>query len=91
MPAPKRTRRERTETWESIQQWTLWPEQELYEQLRPMLLFGQTAGERAKETGAAPRTLSRKANEFEQYGMQSLFASEVVGGERETSKTLPQV
>ncbi len=35
MPAPKRTRRERTETWESIQQWTLWPEQELYEQLRP--------------------------------------------------------
>ncbi len=55
-----------------------------------MLLFGQTAGERAKETGAAPRTLSRKANEFEQYGMQSLFASEVVGGERETSKTLPQ-
>ncbi len=90
MPAPKRTRRERTETWESIQQWTLWPEQELYEQIRPMLLFGQTAGERAKETGAAPRTLSRKANEFEHYGMQSLFASEAAGGERETSKTLPQ-
>ena len=40
-----------------------------------MLLFGQTAGERAKETGAAPRTLSRNANEFERYGMQSLFAS----------------
>ena len=90
MPAPKRTRRERTDEWESIQQWTLWPEQELYEQIRPMLLFGQTAGERAKETGAAPRTLSRKANEFERYGMQSLFASEVAGGERETSKTLPQ-
>ncbi len=90
MPAPKRVRRERTDTWESIQQWTLWPEQELYEQLRPMLLFGQTAGERAKETSAAPRTLLRKANEFEQYGMQSLFASEVAGGERETSKTLPQ-
>ena len=90
MPAPKRARRERTETWESIQQWTLWPEQELYEQIRPMLLFGQTAGERAKETGAAPRTLSRKANEFEQDGMQSLFASEAAGGERGTSKTLPQ-
>ncbi|HEX4204098.1 MAG TPA: hypothetical protein VHZ51_07840 [Ktedonobacteraceae bacterium] len=54
-----------------------------------MLLFGETAGERAKETGAVPRTLSRKANEFEQYGMQSLFSSGEAGGERETSKTLP--
>ncbi len=90
MPAPKRVRRERTDTWESIQQWTLWPEQELYEQLRPILFLGQTAGERAKEIGAAPRTLSRKANEFEHYGMQNLFASEVTGRERETSKTLPQ-
>ena len=55
-----------------------------------ILLFGETAGERAKETGAAPRTLSRKANEFEQYGMQSLFSSGEQGGERETSKTLPE-
>lgn len=86
MPGPKRDRRERTDKWQDIQQRTLWPEQELYEQIRPMLLFGETAGERAKETGAAPRTLSRKANEFEQYGMQSLFSSGEAGGERETSK-----
>ncbi len=32
MPAPKRPRRERTHDWEKIKQWTLWPEQELYEQ-----------------------------------------------------------
>jgi transposase-like protein len=63
--------------------------QELYEQIRPLLLFGETAGERAKETGAAARTLSRKADEFERYGMQSLFSSGEAGGERATSKTLP--
>ena len=32
--------REQTDTWKSIQQWTLWPEQELHEQIRPMLQFG---------------------------------------------------
>ena len=89
MPAPKRSRRERTEEWQSIQQWSLWPEQELYEQIRPIILFGQTPGERAKETGTAQRTLSRKADEFERYGMQSLFASEEQGGARETSNSLP--
>src|SRR5258708_33568039 len=55
MPGPKRVRQERTDEWASIQQRTLWPEQELYEQIRPLLLFGETAGERAKETGAAAR------------------------------------
>jgi len=89
MPRPKRSRRERTDEWASIKQWTLWPEQELYEQIRPLLLFGETAGERAKETGAAARTLSRKADEFERYGMQSLFSSGEQGGERATRNSLP--
>jgi hypothetical protein len=75
MPAPKRSRRERTDEWASIQQWTLWPEQELYEQIRPIILFGQTPGERAKEINAAQRTLSRKADEFERYGMQRCAVS----------------
>ncbi len=89
MPAPKRHRRERTDEWAKIQQWTLWPEQELYEQIRPLVLFHETAGERAKEIDVPSRTLARKADEFEQYGMQSLFASEEHGGARESSKTLP--
>jgi len=88
MPEPKRVRRKHTEEWASIKQWTLWPEQELYEQIRPIVLFGQTPGERAKEINAAQRTLSHKADEFEQDGMQSLFSSGEQGGERETSKTL---
>ncbi|GAC1405691.1 MAG: hypothetical protein NVSMB49_25110 [Ktedonobacteraceae bacterium] len=88
MPGPKRVRRERTDEWASIHQWTLWPEQELYEQLRPILLFGETAGQRAKEINAAQRTLSRKADEFERDGMRSLFSSEEPREQGETSKTL---
>ncbi len=90
MPGPKRTRRERTDEWARIQQWTLWPEQELYEQIRPLVLFHETAGERAKEIDVPQRTLSRKADEFERDGMQSLFASREQGGARATSKTLPE-
>src|SRR5437660_11740745 len=90
MPGPKRNRRERTDEWASIQQWTLWPEQELYEQIRPIVLYHETAGERAKEIDVPQRTLSRKADEFEKSGMAALFASSEAGGERETSKTLPQ-
>jgi hypothetical protein len=41
--------RERTDEWAKIKQWTLWPEQELYEAIRPLVLFHETAGERAKE------------------------------------------
>jgi transposase len=90
MPGPKRNRRERTDEWASIQQWMLWPEQELYEQIRPIILFNETAGERAKEIDVPQRTLARKADAFERGGMQSLFSSGEAGGERETSKTLPE-
>ncbi len=90
MPTPKRNRRERTDEWASIQQWTLWPEQELYEAIRPLVLFHETAGERAKEIDVPRRTLARKADEFEQYGMQSLLSSGEQGGARETGKSLPE-
>jgi putative transposase len=89
MPEPKRVRRERTDEWAKIKQYTLWSEQELYEAIRPLVLFGETAGERAKEIDVPRRTLSCKANEFERSGMQSLFSSGEQGGQRETSKTLP--
>jgi transposase len=89
MPGPKRNRRERTDEWASIKQWTLWPEQELYEQIRPLVLYHETAGERAKEIDVPQRTLARKADEFERYGMQSLFSSLEQGGARETGKTQP--
>ena len=73
---PRRERRERTHEWQEIQQQTLWPEQEAYERLRPIVLFGETAASRAKETGASERTLHYEADQFEQYGMASLFPKE---------------
>ena len=73
MPSRKRKHRERTHDWQEIQQAMLWPEQEVYERLRPIVLFGETAAERAKETGASERTLHYQAKLFEQEGMASLF------------------
>lgn len=90
MPSPKRARREHTDEWASIKQWTLWPEQTLYEEIRPIILFGQTPGERAKEIDAAQRTLSRKADAFEKYGMASLFATQEPRDQTETSRSLPE-
>src|SRR5438034_668550 len=76
MPRSRRERRERTYDWQKIQQYTLWPEQKAYELLRPVVLFGETAAERAKETGASERTLHHKADQFDQQGMASLFHKE---------------
>ena len=53
-----------------------------------VVLFGETAGERAKETNAALRTLSRKADDFEQHGMLGLFASEKPREVAETARSL---
>ena len=89
MPAPKQPRRERTHDWAIIQQCTLRPEQQLYKPLRPIILFGETAGERAKETGAAQRTLSRKADDFEQHGMLSLFSEDQPRERTETARSRP--
>jgi putative transposase len=88
MPARKRKRRERTHDWQEIQQYTLWPEQEVYERLRNIVLFGETAAERAKETGTSERTLYHQAKLFEQEGMASLF-HKVPSPPAETGRSLP--
>jgi putative transposase len=88
MPARKRKLRERTHDWQEIQHYTLWPEQEQYERLRPVILFGETAAERAKETGTSERTLYHQARLFEQEGMASLFHKERAPS-TETGRSLP--
>jgi putative transposase len=89
MPARKRQRREHTHDWQEIQQYTLWPEQEVYEKIRPVILYGETAAERAKETGTSERTISYQAKRFEREGMRSLFPSERALSP-ETGRSLPQ-
>ena len=48
MPKKKRQRIAHTEEWGVIQRRTLWPEQEQYELIRPIVLFGDTAAERLR-------------------------------------------
>ena len=44
MPKRKRIQREHTEDWETVQQYTLWPEQTAYELLRPIVLLAIPLG-----------------------------------------------
>jgi putative transposase len=89
VPRRRRERREPTHNWQEIQQQSLWPEQEQYERLRPMLLFGQTSAERAKETGSSERTLRYQADQFKREGMISLFPSEHAPTPVEPGRNLP--
>ena len=89
MPANKRPRRERTDDWQQIQQYTLWPEQKVYELLRPVVLFNESATERARETGAAERSVRRKAGQFEEHGMASLFEQVPKENAEDKSRSLP--
>lgn len=73
MPSAKRAQREATEDWEQVRMFVASPQQETYELLRPIVLFGRTPAERARETGVAERTLRRKADRFDASGMASLF------------------
>ena len=75
MPGPKRQRVAPTDDWQQLQLRLLWPEQIAYELIRPVVLFGHSSAARAHETGTAARTLHRKADRFDSYGMASLFAT----------------
>jgi putative transposase len=89
VPKCKRIQREHTEDWQTIQQYTIWPEQTAYELLRPIVLFGDPATQRAKEMGEPRPTLERKANTFDEQGMVSFFASRPRKQPQETARSLP--
>jgi len=73
MPRLSRPRIDPTDDWEQLQLRIQWPEQLTYELIRPVVLFGHTAGERAQQTGAAERTVRRRAHQFDRFGLASLF------------------
>jgi putative transposase len=76
VPSAKRRRIEPTDDWQRLQSLVGSPEQERYELLRPIVLFGHTPAERAERTGVAERTLHRRAAAFDRAGMASLFAAD---------------
>lgn len=76
MPKRKRSPITPTEDWAQLRLlFFKEPEQEAYELIRPVVLFGRSAGKRAKETGVPERTIRRKAQSFDTMGMASLFGN----------------
>src|ERR1700694_2251698 len=75
MPKLKRPRHAPTEEWQQLELLVTNQEQKEYEMLRPVVLFGQSCAERAKQIGKPQRTLRRKVDRFLQQGMASLFNS----------------
>ncbi len=83
----KRPRVEPTDDWQEILPLCWWPEQVEYERIRQPVLFGSSVPERAEETGVSERTLQRRIESFEEYGIEacSLRRRPANGGFRQTS------
>jgi transposase len=74
MSARKRKGVRPTHEWELLVPLFEWPEQERYEEIRPLVLFDASVAERAAEAvGASASTLYRRLGRFAQDGMESLF------------------
>ncbi len=65
-----------TDEWQELLPLFEWPEQQAYEELRPLVLFGSSVAERARETGTPERTMYRRVERFGEDGMMSLFATD---------------
>jgi transposase InsO family protein len=76
MPAAKRVRTLPTDDWETLQLRLRWPEQLEYELIRPVVVFGLRPAERAEQTGAAARTIARRADVFDSAGFAGLLGVE---------------
>jgi putative transposase len=73
----RRERVEPTEDWDQLELLLKWPEQRECELIRPIVVFGGSVAERARETGAVSESkLRRDADLFDEVGMPSLFGSE---------------
>src|SRR5262249_16050796 len=68
-----RERRERTDNYGRIKDWRRTPGQRLYEDIRPISLFGATPAERAHRRGLSESTLRRAADAFDADGVASLL------------------
>src|SRR5215207_10050446 len=82
MASRKRALLEPTDDWEQLQFQLDWREQQRYELIRPVVVFGAPPVERAQQTGVSASTIYRKVSRFDELGMQSLFEAEPVEDKR---------
>lgn len=73
MPKRRYERREPTHEWSRIRPHLKDAAQIKYELIRPVILFGVSAKERAAETGEPRSTIYHQANLFDVSGMASLL------------------
>ena len=78
----KRALFEPTDDWQQLQFQLDWLEQQRYELIRPVVVFGAPPVERAQQTGVSASTIYRKVGRFDGLG---LFEAEPV----EDKRTLP--
>src|SRR5215210_1063307 len=82
MARHKRAQLAPTDDWHQLQFQLDWPEQQRYELIRPVVVFGTPPVERAQQTGVSASTIYRKVSRFDEAGMQSLFEAEPVEDKR---------
>src|SRR3712207_4074788 len=73
MGKSKRGGVEPTHEWQLLLPLFGWPEQERYEEIRPLVLFDASVAERAREVGTSVSTLYRRLDRFAEEGMEALF------------------
>jgi putative transposase len=78
----KRRGVERTHEWGLLVPLFEWPEQERYEEIRPLMLFDVPVAERAAEVGKSASTLYRRLDRFAEEGMEALFDAPDAKGRR---------
>jgi putative transposase len=88
MAIRRRARITPTDSWPELQPLLLYPDQEDYEVIRPVVLFGFTPLERSQETGVSARSIYRKAQRFEQYGLPGLLETDE---QPDSKRLLPRV
>jgi len=72
----KRPRVDPTDDWQELLPLCWWPEQVEYERIRQPVLFGSSIPERAEETDVSERTLQRRIESFEEYGIQGFLSAD---------------
>ena len=75
MASHRRRRLTPTDDWKLLQERFRWPEQRSYELVRPVVLFGQSPAERARQTGVSERSISRTASLFEAEGLAGFLVA----------------
>ena len=82
MGAKKRRRVERTDDWNQLELLLECPEQVEYEKIRDAVVFGYAVMRCAEKTGTPERTLNRRVESFDDYGMEGLIPLEPTRGRR---------